>query len=54
MPWKAAQMPAGGKHCRPRGHLVCVLSALNWCAAARAAQATEAPDRFREVQRPGK
>ena len=32
------------------GHLVCVLSALNWCAAARAARATEAPDRFREVQ----
>ena len=33
------------------GHVVCVLSALNWCAAARAAKAADGADRFRQSQR---
>lgn len=33
------------------GHVVCLLSALNWCAAARVAKTAEGADRFRQAQR---
>jgi hypothetical protein len=33
------------------GHLVCVLSALNWCAAARAVRTPDGEKPFREAQR---
>ena len=33
------------------GYVVCVLSALNWCAAARTAKTADGADRFHQVQR---